>query len=134
MTRLQGLALAVGSILLVSCGGGGGKSPTEPAPTPQTVVVQVFDNYFSPKSIVVQPGDTVHWVRVGANPAHTVTANDGAFNSGANGLAPAGSTFDHMFNDAGATHTYYCLVHGACCMMQGSVRVGNAAPPPPAGY
>ena len=136
MTRLRYLALVAGSILLVSCGGGGGgKSPTAPpAPLPQTVVVQVFDNYYSPKSIVVQAGDTVNWVRVGANPVHTVTASDGAFDSGANGLAPAGATFVHVFNDAGHTHTYYCQVHGACCMMQGSVRVGNEAPPPPSGY
>jgi len=133
-----GIASVFGSALL-ACGGGGGggKSPTAPPTTtgsPQVVVVGVQDDQFVPKEVSINPGDTVRWVLMGStNAGHTVTANDSSFDSG-KVFTSSGAVFEHTFNNDGATVTYHCQTHFVCCHMQGSVRVGSKAPPPPTGY
>lgn len=138
-TRTFTLLLLVGlaaSLAISSCGGGGGggsSSPTEPRPTPAEVhVVQVRDDLFEPKSITIQPGDTVRWVLNGSHLDHTVTARDGSFNSG-RVFTRAGATYERRFDTTG-TWDYSCQAHQTCCSMQGSVRVGSNAPPPTPGY
>ena len=142
MTRIRSLAtLAVlilaASLAVYSCGGGGGGggSPTEPptpAPTAQIHVVTVKENSYEPKSITIQPGDTVRWVFSGVDPNHTVTAVNGAFDSGVVFTTP-GAMFERRFATAG-TFDYSCKAHKQCCLMQGSIRVGNDSPPPDPGY
>ena len=61
-------------------------------------------------------------------------AKDGSFSSGPNQFASLNSTYEVKFTQTGKTILYYCQVHGACCQMQGSVRVGAEAPPPDPGY
>ncbi len=122
--------------LLAACGGSGGKSPTAPTnvTSPQVVVVSVQDDQFVPKEVNINPGDTVKWVLMGsATVGHTVTANDGSFDSG-KVFTQAGATFQHTFTQSGVTTLYHCQTHYVCCMMQGSVRVGQDAPPPTTGY
>jgi len=121
------------SALLASCGGGGGGStPTSPNPTPtpspQVVLIQVQDNQFSPKDVTINPGDTVRWVRVGGASAHTVTAADGSFDSGAV-FQKDGDSFERTFGTSGKTVDYTCKAHYGCCRMAGSIRVGASAPP-----
>lgn len=135
LASLLALTLAA-PLTLASCGGGGGNgggggSPTEPRPQ-QTHVVQVRDNSYEPKSITVEPGDTVRWVFSGTDRTHTVTALNGAFDSGAVFTA-SGATFERRFDSSG-TWDYSCQAHKQCCLMQGSVRVGSNAPPPTPGY
>lgn len=130
------LAITLAAALAVSsCGGGGGGngggSPTEPR-SAQTIVVQVKDNSYEPKSITIEPGDTVRWVFSGTDRTHTVTAVNSAFDSGAVFTA-SGATFERRF-DAAGTWDYSCKAHKQCCLMQGSVRVGSGAPPPSPGY
>jgi plastocyanin len=122
------LALACGG------GGGGGGSPTAP-PSPSSITVEVRDYAFEPKSLTVQPGDTVVWRLVGDDKTHTVTAKGGVFDSGFTFTAP-GATFTRTFTEAdrGRTYEYWCQSHQASNLMQGSVRVGNTAPPPNPGY
>jgi len=126
-------------LLVLGCsggGGGGGTSPTAPPPASgDVVVVQVLDDAFQPKQIDIQPGQTVRWVLRGSHPGHTTTARDGSWSSGA-ALQNQGDAYEHTFTtqDDGKTFEYYCITHRACCMMQGSVRVGSTAPPPDAGY
>ena len=131
---LAGCAVALATF---ACGGGGGyKSPTSPPPPSGSVVVEVRDFEFSPKSITVNPGDTVIWRLTGsANVDHNVTASAGAFASG-KVFNSAGAEFSHTFTaaDTGKTFQYYCTIHQVCCLMQGSVRVGESAPPPSPGY
>jgi plastocyanin len=55
---------------------------------------------------------------------HTVTADDGSFDSGT--LQP-GQTFSHTFTSAGKV-TYHCAIHGQASM-NGSVQVGGGASP-----
>ncbi|MFN7943715.1 MAG: plastocyanin/azurin family copper-binding protein [Thermoanaerobaculia bacterium] len=134
-SRFLGLiVLAAG---LVRCGGGGGYggSPTAPPPPTAGLVVEIHDNAFSPKTITIQPGDTVTWVLRGNLATHTVTESTGRFDSGRI-FTTAGMTFTHTFTTADQGHTflYYCQTHQGCCLMQGSVRVGNDAPDPGPGY
>ena len=129
-TLLLGAALAA-----VACGGGGGyDGPTSP-PAPQVLTVEVRDTVFSPRSVTVPPGGTVRWIMRGAMPDHTTIEENGLWNSGAVFTAN-GATFERTFpaTEAGRTFQYYCSAHRACCQMQGSVRVGENAPPPPPGY
>jgi len=125
----------VAALAASSCGGGGGNggggSPTEPRPA-QVVVVQVKDNSYEPKSITIEPGDTVRWVFSGTDRTHTVTAVNSAFDSGAV-FTSSGATFERRFDTIG-TWDYSCKAHKQCCLMQGSVRVGSSAPPPSPGY
>jgi len=80
---------------------------------------------FSPKSVTLQPGDTVTWTN-NSGLTHTVTADDGSFDSGS--VAP-GQTFSHTFSTAG-TVEYHCSFHGAAggIGMAGTVVVQSTAP------
>lgn len=72
-----------------------------------SVSVSAFDDYFSPRTITVSAGTMVIWRNAGAM-AHTVTADNGAFNSGT--INPGG-TYSYVFSTPG-TYNYYCIFHG----------------------
>ena len=62
---------------------------------------------FKPAEVHVSPGQTVLWTNM--DPVqHTVTADDGSFDSG---LLDPGGTFSQEF-DAPGTYQYYCMPHG----------------------
>jgi plastocyanin len=73
----------------------------------QQVSVDIMDNSFSPKEISVVPGTTVFWTNHGSA-QHTVTLDNGAFDSGA--IQP-GMQVSFTFSTAG-TYKYYCRFHG----------------------
>src|SRR4051794_30997151 len=77
--------------------------------------VQVVDFAFEPGTLTVPAGTTVTWTNAGSRP-HTVTADDGSFDSGR--LDP-GEQFSQTFDQAG-TFTYHCGFHPD---MQGSIVV-----------
>jgi hypothetical protein len=81
--------------------------------------VSIQDFFFSPAQITVQPGTTVTWVNRGKAP-HTVTADDGSFDSGK--LQP-GQSFSHKFQNPG-TVAYHCEIHPS---MTASVTVGGGS-------
>jgi PKD repeat protein len=93
---------------------------------PNSVTVQVGDDFYNPKNVTIAPGMTVHWVLTGSLHNHTVTDSGGAFNSGMT-LTSSGATFDHTFTaaDAGKKFDYLCTSHGSCCGMVGSVTVSS---------
>ena len=86
--------------------------------TPKMWKVSIEDFYFEPANAAIQPGDTVMWVNEGNTP-HTVTADDGSFDSGT--LQP-GESYSHTFQSAGMV-PYHCSIHP---FMTGSVTVGAA--------
>lgn len=144
MTRTRTLAslfaLSLGvSLAIYSCGGGGGGGnggggPTAP-PTPrqpQVHVIQVRDFTFEPRSIQIEPGDTVRWVSNASDRTHTITAVNGDFDSGAV-FTSSGAIYERRFDERG-TWEYWCSSHRQCCQMQGSIRVGANSPPPGPGY
>ena len=124
--------IAVGGML--ACGGSSYKSPTEPGPSGQQVTIEVMDSSFSPKSVQINPGDTVVWVLRSSMFNHTVTDTGGAFDSGFAFKVPD-ANFQRTFGSdtAGRTFNYQCTTHAAIGM-RGSVRVGGGAPPPNPGY
>src|SRR5437588_3480458 len=69
--------------------------------------VSIKDFEFQPQQITVKAGTTVTWKNDGKT-AHTVTADDGSFESPTLG---AGKTFSQKFTKAG-TYRYYCSFHG----------------------
>jgi plastocyanin len=109
--------------------GTGGQEDTGGAPTPTPapatgepggdVEVQVADFAFEPDALEVQPGTTVTWLQGGDVP-HTVTADDGTFDSG---TLPSGETFSHTFDEPG-TYGYVCELHP---QMVAAVTVAGAA-------
>ena len=79
---------------------------------------------FNPVAIHVSPGATVLWTN--SSPlAHTVTADDGAFNS--DSLDP-GATFSQLFDTPGV-YQYYCQPHGSAGLhgMSGTIIVDDPA-------
>jgi plastocyanin len=82
--------------------------------------VSITDNEYSEASLSVDAGTTVTWVNEGTN-THTVTADDGSFDSG--DLEP-GDSFSYTFDDAG-TFDYHCEYHGDEGMT-GSVEVASS--------
>jgi len=61
---------------------------------------------FQPASLTVKVGTTVVWTNQD-QVTHTITANDGSFDSGT--LAP-NATYSHAFNQAGS-FSYHCNIH-----------------------
>src|SRR5918997_5012518 len=70
------------------------------------VAVQVVDFAFEPGTLTVPAGATVTWTNAGNRP-HTVTADDGSFDSGR--LDP-GEQFSQTFDQPG-TFAYHCGFH-----------------------
>jgi plastocyanin len=79
-----------------------------PAPAGDEGAVQIADFAFAPGSITVAAGSTVTWTN-GDSAGHTVTADDGAFDSG---TIANGATFTQAFPDAGS-FAYHCTIHPA---------------------
>jgi plastocyanin len=140
MSKNQRYTAMAACVLLAACSGGGGSSPAEPpssttpSPTsPKSVMVTISDFQFTPKNITINPGDTVVWTQTSNDSAHTVTASDGSFDSGAI-FTSVGKTFSHTFSTGGVTVNYFCKAHYTCCGMAGAVQVGTNAPPVNPGY
>ena len=75
--------------------------------TPDNGTTVTIDNFaFSPTTLTVSAGTTVTWVN-NDTAAHTVTADDGSFDSG--NIAP-GESFTHTFDTAGS-FSYHCTYH-----------------------
>lgn len=111
------LALAVAT---AACGGddGGSDELTQPGEVQGLIVSMVQTGggaygdpiayHFSPASLTISAGDTVAWTN-GTSAVHTVTADDGAWNSGDIGSS---GRFERVFSDSG-TFRYHCTYHGA---------------------
>lgn len=86
-------------MLLSACGGG--------SSTSQEQTVSLTDNNFTPKELHIKPGQTVYWINNGQT-AHTVTADDGSFDSG---TFNSGASYTRTFTKPGR-YAYYCTLHG----------------------
>ena len=107
-------------------GGGGGTGGGGTADAPASGTVRMAGRVFSPSSVRVRAGGTITFVN-DDDRAHTVTANDGSFDSGVVG---AGGRWGRRFASAG-TFRYFCAIHPD---MTGTVTVPSASGtvPPPA--
>lgn len=85
------------------------------AATAAVTAVSIVDVAFKPADIEVPVGTTVDWTN--DDPfAHTVTANDGSFDSG---TMEGGEVFSQTFEQPG-TFEYFCVIHPS---MTGTVTV-----------
>lgn len=75
--------------------------------TAGTVEVDLVDNRFEPSELTIKAGTTVTFRNVGSR-THTVTADDGLFDSG---TLKSGDTFTFTFTEAGK-YAFYCKPHG----------------------
>ncbi|GAC1334876.1 MAG: hypothetical protein NVSMB17_17110 [Candidatus Dormibacteria bacterium] len=87
-------------------------APAEGGGTSGATKVQVIPDAgnggaYKPEPVNIKVGDTVTWEWVDDSASHTVTAEDGKFDSG---LLSKGATYSHKFTAAG-TVKYKCLVH-----------------------
>jgi plastocyanin len=96
-----------------------------------TITVTVGNNCFcfSPSTVTIHPGDTVRWTW--SSTGHSSTSGTPGAPGGLwdSGILNQGAVFSHTFNTAGS-FPYYCMPHGACCNMVGTVMVVNASPIP----
>ena len=74
---------------------------------PSEVVVTIQNFAFDPQSLTIPVGTTVRFVNKDSA-EHTVTADDGSFDSG---TLSSGQEFTFKFDKAG-TYPYYCKFHG----------------------
>jgi plastocyanin len=84
---------------------------------------------FDPESVTINPGDQVKWTWDSGG--HSTTSGSPGMPNGIwdSGIHNGGATFTRTFNSAG-TFPYYCIPHGGCCGMVGTVTVVNASPTP----
>src|SRR6476469_10141039 len=84
---------------------------------------------FSPASVTIHPGDQVKWTW--GSSGHSTTSGSPGQPNGIwdSGIHNQGATVTHTFNSAG-TFPYYCIPHGGCCMMVGTVMVVSETPTP----
>ena len=128
-------SVLVSSFATLSCGGGSKKSetptPASPAPTntmmmptgtpaaleptqtlgtaqAQQTSVKIKDFEFAPSKVTIKVGGTVTWTNGGSS-VHTVTADDGSFDSGD---LQKGKTFSRTFDSTG-TFSYHCSIHSS---------------------
>ncbi|MFN2464740.1 MAG: DUF4399 domain-containing protein [Candidatus Dormibacteria bacterium] len=81
-------------------GGGGGTKV-------QVVADQANGGAYNPQNATAKVGDTVQWAWTDDSAQHSVTADDGSYDSGLQGK---GSSFSYKYTSAG-TYKYHCLVH-----------------------
>jgi plastocyanin len=122
-----GAGAALVLALLTACGGNpgpsgdactltGGASTGTAAQPVQVVSDPSTVGAYQPKAVSVKSGEAVEWDWVDQGVSHTVTAENGSFDSG---LCAAGTKFFVTFNTAG-TVNYHCTIHA---QMLGTVTV-----------
>ena len=112
------LLLLISSVVFYSCGksGGGYGTTTNNPPNPSSPnAVNIVNMSFSQANLTVNAGTTVTWTNKDAMD-HTVTADNGSFDSGH--IAP-GAKYSKSFPTAG-TYAYHCTLHAG---MTGSIVV-----------
>jgi plastocyanin len=96
---------------------------TEPVDhTPESFDVPIRGSAYVNGTLTIKTGDTINWVHEDGNTPHTVTADDGSFDSNPNcGTAGvgvplsqvcmvSGNTYTRKFDTAGS-FAYHCKIH-----------------------
>ncbi len=108
-------AAGVAALLLAGCGSNGSSTPPQPAAPPAAGDAYVVEQYtFAP--LTVAPGQTVRVVD-GDDEPHTVTAEDGSFDTGSFDMSDPGS---FTAPSKPGTYKIVCKIHPS---MQGTLTV-----------
>jgi plastocyanin len=86
-----------------------------PSTSPAGYSIDISGFAFNPATITIPAGSTVTWTN-SDSATHTITADDGTWDSGA---VANGKTYSRTFDTAG-TYKYHCAVHPS---MTGTVIV-----------
>ncbi|HEY7034177.1 MAG TPA: cupredoxin family copper-binding protein [Thermomicrobiales bacterium] len=108
MVRKRGVGSIriVAALLLVAFAGVISLGSTGTARAQDGASVDIVDFAFQSSSVTIEAGATVTWTNTGSA-THTVTADDGTFDSGNIG---SGGTYSFTFDTPG-TYTYHCDIH-----------------------
>lgn len=120
LSCLVGMALVASLLLIPAAGAQTEGQGVVVVPTTEIRAVDIFlieDDYFEPTDAVVDPGTTLMWINRGQE-QHTVTADDGQFDSGV--LNP-GDSFLTTVEGSGML-TYHSTLQPE---MKGSITVGS---------
>jgi plastocyanin len=113
---LVGLAIGV-----TACSGGKNDNPAAPTPSSTVAVAEgkvvIRDISYQPARQTTRVGKEVTWEWSDNGINHTVTADDGSFDSG----RMSSGEFKHTFDRAGEV-AYHCQIHAR---MKGIVAVGS---------
>jgi plastocyanin len=106
MRRIAVLAALAAVLVAAGPPGRGDAAPT----TPRQVTISDFA--YTPDKVVVQVGESVQWTNVTGGTKHTVTADNGAFdsNDARVGGLDAGLSYSHIFTQTGE-YAYHCTIH-----------------------
>jgi plastocyanin len=117
-----GSLLATLAIIILALSAGAGPALAEES----YVTVAALDDFFDAEVVRVPVGTEIEWRNLGRNP-HTVTADDGSFDSG---NMENGAEFAWTFDTPGVFR-YYCKYHGAAggIGMAGMIVVGDVPLP-----
>lgn len=117
-SRWSALILA---LVVVACGDSStspgaeaGATTAAPADGPEVVLSDIS---FEPNEITVDPGTTITFVHEDGGIPHTVTADDGSFDSG---QIADGDVFNVTVEEAGEI-PFFCEIHPG--QMQGTIQV-----------
>ena len=112
------MQLAFGSILFLGCSkskdllsedanGSVRTAGSVPSTTSYAARISIEHGGFNPADVTVMQGGSILWINSDGEQVHTVTADDGSFDSG--DIQPGGS-FSFTFNSIGP-HPYHCKYH-----------------------
>lgn len=87
-----------------------------------TVRVGASGDSFSPAAITIETGDEIEWRWDSSFHSSTSGTPDNPSGMWNSGVLNSGSKFTQEFFTVG-DFSYYCSVHGGCCMMTGTVHV-----------
>lgn len=117
--RLSAIGLALALFVLVCAPLAGAQADG----APQRHVIEIRGFAFAPAALRVSPGDTVVWVNRDLVP-HTVTADDGAWDSG---TLDEGEAWEmRIGDDVPARSAYFCRHHPS---MRGALESSGAGVP-----
>jgi plastocyanin len=85
--------------------------------------ISIVDFAYQPKVVYITPNTTVTWINTSSVYPHTVTSDQGLFNSG---TLTTAMTFNYTFRNLG-TFTYHCIYHPE---ITGTIIVTNTLPTP----
>jgi len=102
--------VALGSVVLASCGGDTGSGGDVQGGAGATVEVQAVDNRFEAEEIRVKVGTEVVWNNAGRNNHDVVPVEGDAWGIALADFLPK-TSYSHVFDEPG-TYEYYCSVHG----------------------
>lgn len=90
------------------------------------ITIMVGDNYYSPQTVTIRPGDVVTWQYQSGSSTHPTASDNGAWSLFV--ISPSSTSKSLTFSTTG-TYPYHCTAHGAAGVgMYGVITVATPTP------